>query len=49
MLYFVFKEHEAESMPIKAMLDALNSRRFAREIGQLCGYDTTQMGQVVLT
>ena len=43
----VFMEHEAESMPIKAMLDALNSRRFAREISQLCGYDTAQMGQVV--
>jgi putative molybdopterin biosynthesis protein len=43
----VFMEHEAESMPIKAMLDALNSRRFAREISQLCGYDTAQMGQVI--
>jgi putative molybdopterin biosynthesis protein len=43
----VFMEHEAASMPIKAMLDALNSRRFAREIGQLCGYDTAQMGQVI--
>jgi molybdate-binding protein len=40
----VFMEHEAESMSIKAMFDALSSRRFVREIGQLCGYDTAQMG-----
>ena len=31
------------------MLDALASRRFAREISQLCGYDTAQMGQVVIS
>lgn len=43
----VIIEQEAESAPIKAMLDALNSRRFAREISQLCAYDTSQMGQVV--
>ena len=42
----VIMEQEAESAPIKAMLDALNSRRFAREISQLCAYDTAQMGQV---
>ena len=40
-------EQEAESTPIKAMLDALNSRRFAREISQLCAYDTAQMGQIL--
>ena len=38
---------EMDSAPVVAMLDALNSRRFAREVSQLCGYDTTQMGQVV--
>ena len=43
----VIVEHEAESTPIKAMLDALNSRRLAREISQLCAYDTAQMGQLV--
>jgi len=43
----VIVEHEAESPPIKAMLDALNSRRFAREISQLCAYDTAQMGRLV--
>jgi molybdopterin molybdotransferase/putative molybdopterin biosynthesis protein len=45
----VIMEQEAESAPIKAMLDALNSRRFAREISQLCGYDTAQMGHTVRT
>jgi molybdopterin molybdotransferase/putative molybdopterin biosynthesis protein len=45
----VFMEDEAESAPFKAMLDALNSRRFSREIAQLCGYDTAQMGQVVIS
>jgi hypothetical protein len=29
------------------MLDALNSRRFAREVSQLCAYDAIQMGQVI--
>jgi molybdate-binding protein/DNA-binding XRE family transcriptional regulator len=43
----VIMEQEAESTPIKAMLDALNSRRLAREISQLCAYDTGQMGQVL--
>ena len=43
----VIMEREAESTPIKAMLDALNSRRFAHEISQLCAYDTAQMGQII--
>ena len=43
----VFMEQDAESTPIKAMLDALSSRRFAREVSQLCAYDTAQMGQAV--
>ncbi len=42
-------ETEVESAPIKAMLDALNSRRFAREVSQLRAYDTSQMGQVIHT
>jgi putative molybdopterin biosynthesis protein len=41
----VFMEHDAGTPPIKAMLDSLSSGRFAREISQLCAYDTTQMGQ----
>ncbi|MGA7873077.1 MAG: substrate-binding domain-containing protein, partial [Candidatus Binatus sp.] len=45
----VIIEQDAESMPIKAMLDALNSRRFAREVSQLCGYDTGQMGELLPT
>ena len=45
----VIMETEVESAPIKAMLDALNSRRFAREVSQLCAYDTSQMGQVIRT
>ena len=40
----VIVEHAAESSPIKAMLDALSSRRLAREISQLCAYDASQMG-----
>jgi putative molybdopterin biosynthesis protein len=43
----VILEAENESEPVKALLEALNSRRFAREVGQLCGYDTEQMGKVV--
>jgi putative molybdopterin biosynthesis protein len=43
----VIMEQEAESTPIKALLDALNSRRLAREISQLCAYDTADMGQIV--
>lgn len=38
---------EADKAPVRAMLDTLNSRRFAREIGQFCGYDTEPMGRVV--
>ena len=38
---------EADNAPVKAMLDTLNSSRFAREISQFCGYDTEPMGRVV--
>jgi molybdopterin molybdotransferase/putative molybdopterin biosynthesis protein len=40
-------ERDLDSVPVKAMLDALNSRRFAREVSQLCAYDTDQMGTVL--
>jgi molybdate-binding protein/DNA-binding XRE family transcriptional regulator len=43
----VVLEDESALGPVKAMLDALNSRRFAREINQLCAYDTDQMGKVI--
>ena len=38
---------KVKSARIKAMLDAINSRRFAREVSQLCAYDTDQMGAVL--
>jgi putative molybdopterin biosynthesis protein len=38
---------DAASPPVRAMLDTLNSGRFAREISQFCGYDTQTMGRVV--
>jgi putative molybdopterin biosynthesis protein len=40
-------EDESGLAPVKAMLDALSSRRFAHEINQLCAYDTDQMGKVI--
>ena len=43
----VFLAGKAKSAPLQAMLDTLNSGRFAREISQFCGYDTQSMGQVV--
>jgi putative molybdopterin biosynthesis protein len=43
----VVLEDESGLGPVKAMLEALNSRRFAREINQLCAYDTAQMGKVI--
>ena len=43
----VVLEYESGQGPVKAMLEALNSRRFAREINQLCAYDTDQMGKVI--
>jgi putative molybdopterin biosynthesis protein len=42
----VFLTRDLETAPVRAMLDALNSRRFALEVSQLCAYDTNQMGQV---
>jgi len=38
---------EADTPPVRAMLDTFNSMRFAREICQFCGYDTEPMGRVV--
>ncbi len=39
-------EREMESVPIRAMMEALTSARFARELASLCGYDTSAMGQI---
>jgi putative molybdopterin biosynthesis protein len=41
----VVPEDEFGPGPVKAMLEALNSGRFARELSQLCTYDTSQMGK----
>jgi len=43
----VVLERDLEAAPVKAMLDALNSRRFAREVSRFCAYDTSQMGRVI--
>jgi putative molybdopterin biosynthesis protein len=43
----VVMEDESGLGPVKAMFEAVNSRRFAREINQLCAYDTDQMGKVI--
>ncbi|HKV56021.1 MAG TPA: substrate-binding domain-containing protein, partial [Candidatus Binataceae bacterium] len=40
-------ERESASEPVTALLEALNSQRFAREVSQLCAYDTDQMGKVI--
>jgi molybdate-binding protein len=43
----VIPVQELTSPLVKAMLDALSSRRFAREIGDFCMYETGRMGQVI--
>ena len=43
----VVLEDETGLGPVKTMLEALNSRRFAGEINQLCAYDTEQMRKVM--
>lgn len=43
----VILQREADSPPVRAMLDALNSASFANEVGQLCAYDTSRMGSIV--
>jgi molybdopterin molybdotransferase/putative molybdopterin biosynthesis protein len=43
----VILDRDLDSTPVKAMLEALNSRRFAREVSQFCAYDTSQMGDTI--
>ncbi len=43
----VILSRDRDSIPVKAMFDALNSRSLAREVAQLCAYDTSQMGAVM--
>ena len=38
---------ELASAPVEALMNTLNTRRFAREVAQLCGYDTRRMGEIV--
>jgi molybdopterin molybdotransferase/putative molybdopterin biosynthesis protein len=38
---------DTASEPLKALFDVLGSSRFAREIAELCSYDTSQMGKVI--
>jgi putative molybdopterin biosynthesis protein len=40
-------EDESAGDPVRVMLEALNSRRLASEINQLCAYDTDLMGKVI--
>ncbi|MGH7948054.1 MAG: substrate-binding domain-containing protein [Candidatus Binataceae bacterium] len=40
-------ERELDTPPVKAMLDALNSADFARQLSTLCAYDTSQTGKVI--
>lgn len=42
----IVPETEFDSAPVRGLLDALNSGMLAREIGELCAYDTTEMGSV---
>jgi putative molybdopterin biosynthesis protein len=44
----VVLEDESAMGPVKALLEALNSRRFAQEISQLCAYDTDDMGKMIV-
>jgi putative molybdopterin biosynthesis protein len=43
----VIMDRELETPPVRAMLEALNSARFAREVSDFCSYDTALMGRVV--
>jgi putative molybdopterin biosynthesis protein len=43
----VILERDLQAPPVEAMLDALNSQRFAREVSQFCAYDTSQMGRAI--
>ncbi len=43
----VILKRDFDTVSVKAMLDALNSGSLAREVAQLCAYDTSQMGKVM--
>jgi molybdate-binding protein/DNA-binding XRE family transcriptional regulator len=44
---FVIPEQEFHLAPMQSLIEALNTRALANEIGQLCAYDASQMGTVV--
>ena len=43
----VVLRRDIDSQPVKALFEALSSPRFAKEVSQLCGYDTSQMGHTI--
>jgi putative molybdopterin biosynthesis protein len=43
----IIPEREFNSEPVKILLDVLNSTALAAEIGRLCSYDTTAMGNAL--
>jgi molybdate-binding protein/DNA-binding XRE family transcriptional regulator len=43
----VILERELETAPVQALMEALTSTAFAREVGSLCHYDTHEMGNIV--
>ncbi len=44
---FVIQRRELDTPPVTAMLEALNSSRFSRELATLCGYDTKLTGSLI--
>jgi molybdopterin molybdotransferase/putative molybdopterin biosynthesis protein len=44
---FVIPENEMELPAVRAMMDALNSSRFSRELARLCAYDTRRTGSLI--
>jgi molybdopterin molybdotransferase/putative molybdopterin biosynthesis protein len=43
----VVPERELDAVPVKAMMETLNSTQFARELSTFCGYDTSQTGALI--
>ncbi len=42
----IVAEDEFDSAPVRGLMEALNARLLAREIGELCAYDTADMGRI---
>jgi putative molybdopterin biosynthesis protein len=43
----IIPEREFDTEPVKILLDVLNSTALAAEVGRLCSYDTTAMGNAI--